>query len=426
MWLYNQANGDWMIGPTLGANSGWFSVADSAQTPDAITTTWQVYGTAWVLAPSVKMSCSIRGSVDMFEAATGPIMDQGGCGSCYTFAASQVTADRTNALDNGNIVLSPQAMVSCNENFQASLPVGTQMATWTGIQGCDGGWPIDMFDWIKLNGQATCTKTGDCSDMTQGCNGCDTGCAPYTAGWLAGGDGSTMCSDESAYAGNCKMPTCSTFSSCTKYTFSGEPSCVQYADGKTYSSVADIQHELREGGTVSVVIQVYPNFNDFWATNSKAVYTAATPTTGTAGGHAIVLVGWGTSADGVDYWKIKNSWGSGWGDGGFFYLERGQNVIGVEEHVCSGLPSAVTRRALTTKNVTLRQPQGLMPGGWVNNSLSSNGTLSAALHVASKTNDTITEIKGKRCPHEPQPACLLTRTNNCTFGCALQLRSSRW
>lgn len=208
------------------------------------------------------------------------VLDQGQCGSCWAFGATEALESRRciKNLDGGcgqaqALIedLSEQNMVSCDK----------------GNYGCQGGYLNKAWQFAQ--------RTGVVSDA----------CYPYKSG-------------SSGQTGTCS-------SSCTG-SGSWEP---HKATGRIVEPrrVADIQTEIMKAGPVECGFTVYQDFFSY----SGGVYRHKSG--GMAGGHAVLMTGWGVDTDGTPYWLIKNSWGPSWGISGFFKILRGSNECGIEGNV---------------------------------------------------------------------------------------------
>jgi len=89
----------------------------------------------------------------------------------------------------------------------------------------------------------------------------------------------------------------------------------------------DIMTELFTNGPMAACIFAGNDFSAY----STGVLTQTQTITGTDINHAVTLVGWGTDANtNVNYWLVKNSWGPGWGESGYFRIRRGNNDLNFE------------------------------------------------------------------------------------------------
>ncbi|KAM0869623.1 hypothetical protein ACQ4PT_040551 [Festuca glaucescens] len=221
----------------------------------------------------------------------GNILGQGHCGSCWAFGAVECLQDRFCIHQNINISLSANDLVAC-----CGFMCG---------DGCDGGYPISAWRYFVKEGVVTeeCDPYFD----QEGCQ--HPGCEP-------------------AY----DTPVCE--KKCKVQNQVWEQKKHFSVDAyRVKSDPHDIMAEVYKNGPVEVAFTVYEDFAHY----KSGVYKHVTGDM--MGGHAVKLIGWGTSDVGEDYWLLANQWNRGWGDDGYFKIIRGTNECGIEEDVVAGMPS---------------------------------------------------------------------------------------
>jgi C1A family cysteine protease len=65
------------------------------------------------------------------------------------------------------------------------------------------------------------------------------------------------------------------------------------------------------------------------------------PDCGTTLDHGVLAVGYGTDSEsGKDYWLVKNSWSTGWGDGGYIKIARNSVATSTEGQCGIGMDAS--------------------------------------------------------------------------------------
>jgi hypothetical protein len=205
------------------------------------------------------------------------------CGSCWAFAAVGASEAAHNIASND-----PDLDLDLSEQYLVS-----DCHSYWGYQTCCGGWDDIALEYIRDTGipdEACMTYVdgGSCS-----CSGgtCDTNCT-YRTG--------SNCSDRTC------SDRCGDWSSrLTQISSTGSVS----------SDRTEIKQALVEIGPLSAAMGIGSDYGGYW---DGDIYRC-TSDSGT--NHAINIVGYD---DAGGYWWIRNSWGSGWGDGGYFKLGFGE------------------------------------------------------------------------------------------------------
>jgi hypothetical protein len=141
------------------------------------------------------------------------------------------------------------------------------------------------------------------------------------------------------------------------------------------SGVENMMQEIYSNGPLTFTFDVCQSFYNFYGVSSNAalVYTSSCSTSSSdyVGGHAVSAVGWGVDSNGVAYWLIQNSWGTWWGDNGYFRMPRGINSCGIESYVVATNWAGGKRYGAVTE-VGERQTSKPNPGASIQDSTDSS------------------------------------------------------
>jgi hypothetical protein len=225
-----------------------------------------------------------------------PPKQQGGCGSCVSFCTVSVL----------------EAMVSIEKGQLIDLSEADQHFCSSHGANCGGWWHTTGFDQIKARGV------------------CDEASFPYSSAF-SGGD-----------------------------IWNGTPSCVinplrnlkavKATNIKVINNNVDAKNYLTDVGPLAAILEVYEDFDG----HGTGIYRHIIGNF--RGLHCITIIGYNEAEQ---CWICKNSWGTTWGDGGYFRISYGECKIDEFEKVgISGiiLPQPILANKVTLFDTSLNTP----------------------------------------------------------------------
>jgi C1A family cysteine protease len=227
-----------------------------------------------------------------FAKAVTPVKNQGQCGSCWAFSATEAIESQM-ILEHGgqyDFTLSPQQIASCD----------------TTSDGCDGGFTESAYDYVKsapglANGffipyEQSLTETQN----TKAC--------PTTKVNAITGEYEQL---QGSYA------------QITGYKYAVAPCTQGTCENQDLKGFAAALLE----SPLSVCVNA-----GAWNDYTGGVMTSAA--CGSMGAdsqdHCVMAVGFNSSAP-TPYWIVRNSWATTWGEQGYIYLEMAENTCGLAD-----------------------------------------------------------------------------------------------
>lgn len=220
------------------------------------------------------------------------------CGSCWAQGTTSSLADRFNImLGDKNptpVGLNAQVIVNCRAGGD-----------------CEGGNPGGVYEYAYEQGIP------------------DSSCEQYVAEDLDHAICTAIdrCKD-------CKHPPCPEGESCQENCWAVEHKNYHVSHYYSLSGKDQMKAEIYKNGPISCGVQATPEFEAYTGGVFKQMIFAPMIN------HEIAVVGWGQEEDGTEYWIGRNSWGTYWGENGFFKMTMNSWAdLGITSDCTAGLPT---------------------------------------------------------------------------------------
>lgn len=223
---------------------------------------------------------NVSGSIDWrTKKKVTPVKDQGQCGSCWAFSATEAVESAWLMAGNAQEILSPQQITSCDKKDL----------------GCNGGDTPTAYKYVEKAGGMVTEKD-----------------YPYGSG-------------KNGKTGRCTIKSrMKRVVQIKGFTYATTPKPNLEAEvGKWQANEAKMATAMAQKGPMSVCVDA-----ESWQHYKKGVVTK---TCKKELDHCVQAVGYNMDSNGNPYWIVRNSWNTDWGLDGYIHVGYGGDYCGISD-----------------------------------------------------------------------------------------------